>query len=81
MLTDRQIEVADHLLAGLDHAQIEARMQISGETLKGHLRDMRKRLDADGHQQLMGRLREMRRNPVDAMLERCRAAPRQWFTL
>jgi DNA-binding CsgD family transcriptional regulator len=79
MLTDRQIEVADHLLAGLDFARIQSRMGISAETLKAYLRDMRQRIGANGHAEMMGRLREMRRNPVDVMLERCRAEPRQWW--
>lgn len=79
MLTDRQLEVADHLLAGLDHARIQARMNISAETLKAYLRDMRQRLSAGGHSEMMGRLREMRRNPAEVMLERCRAEPRQWW--
>jgi DNA-binding CsgD family transcriptional regulator len=79
MLTDRQIEVADHLLAGLDFARIQSRMGISAETLKAYLRDMRQRLSAGGHAEMMGRLREMRRNPAEVMVERCRADPRQWF--
>jgi DNA-binding CsgD family transcriptional regulator len=79
MLTDRQIEVADHLLAGLDFARIQQRMGISPETLKAYLRDMRQRVSADGHQSMMGRLREMRRNPAEVMVERCRAEPRQWW--
>jgi DNA-binding CsgD family transcriptional regulator len=79
MLTDRQIEVADHLLAGLDFARIQARMGISHDTLTNTLRLMRLRLGVDGHQQMMGRLREMRRNPASAMVEKCRAEPRQWF--
>jgi DNA-binding CsgD family transcriptional regulator len=79
MLTDRQIEVADHLLAGLDNARIQQRMNISPETLKAYLRDMRQRISADGHQAMMARLREMRRNPAEVMVERCRAEPRQWW--
>ena len=81
MLTDRQIEVADHLLAGLDMPRIQARMGISHDTLVNTLRLMRLRLGVDGHQQLMGRLRELRRNPVGEMVERCRAEPRQWWTV
>lgn len=79
MLTDRQNEVADHLLAGLDHARIQAKMGITSETLKAYLRDMRQRISADGHQAMMARLREMRRNPAEVMIERCRAEPRQWW--
>ena len=79
MLTDRQIEVADHLLAGLDQTAIQQRMSISHETLKAYLRDMRQRIGATGHAEMMGRLREMRRNPAEVMIERCRADPRKWF--
>ena len=79
MLTDRQIEVADHLLAGLDQTAIQQRMSITHDTLKAYLRDMRQRIGAGGHAEMMGRLREMRRNPVDVMLERCRAEPRVWW--
>jgi DNA-binding CsgD family transcriptional regulator len=81
MLTDRQIEVADHLLAGLDNARIQQRMNISPETLKAYLRDMRQRISAGGHAEMMGRLREMRRNPVSATVEKCRAEPRTWWTV
>ncbi len=81
MLTDRQNEVADHLLAGLDNVRIQARMGISAETLKAYLRDMRQRVSADGHQALMGRLREMRRNPAEVMIERCRVEPREWWSV
>ena len=79
MLTDRQIEVADHLLAGLDFARIQQRMCISAETLKAYLRNIRPRISADGHQAMMASLREMRRNPAEVMVERCRAEPRQWW--
>jgi DNA-binding CsgD family transcriptional regulator len=81
MLTDRQLEVADHLLSGLTLAQIAQRMGISAGTLKTYLYDMRQRTSADGHQQLMGRLREIRRDPATEMVERCRAEPRAWWTV
>jgi DNA-binding CsgD family transcriptional regulator len=81
MLTDRQIEVADHLLAGLDFARIQQRMGITHDTLKAYLRDMRQRISADGHQAMMARLREMRRNPAEVMVERCRVEPRTWWTV
>lgn len=81
MLTDRQNEVADHLLAGLDNARIQQRMNITSETLVNTLRLMRRRLGVDGHQAMMGRLREMRRDPANAMVERCRVEPRQWWSV
>lgn len=81
MLTDRQLEVADHLLAGLDHGQILQRMSITHDTLVNTLRLMRLRLSADGHQAMMARLREMRRNPASTMIERCRVEPRQWWSV
>jgi DNA-binding CsgD family transcriptional regulator len=81
MLTDRQIEVADHLLAGLDNRRIEQQMNISPETLKAYLRDMRQRVSADGHSEMMGRLREMRRNPASEMVEKCRVEPRTWWSV
>jgi DNA-binding CsgD family transcriptional regulator len=81
MLTDRQIEVADHLLAGLDFARIQQRMGITHDTLTNTLRLMRLRLGVDGHQQMMGRLREMRRNPASEMVEKCRVEPRTWWSV
>jgi DNA-binding CsgD family transcriptional regulator len=79
VLTDRQLEVADHLLAGLDYARIRQRMGITHDTLTNTLRLMRLRLGVEGHQAMMGRLREMRRDPASAMVERCRVEPKQWW--
>ena len=79
MLTDKQKEIAGHLLAGLDNRRVVQRMGISNEALKADLHDMRLRLGVDGHQAMMGRLREMRRDPASAMVERCRIEPKQWW--
>lgn len=79
MLTPRQREIADLLLVGAERKRVIYTLGISDETLRAHLVDMRRRLDADSHDAMMKRLRVLMRNPIEIMREVCRAEPRQWW--
>jgi DNA-binding NarL/FixJ family response regulator len=80
-LTERQREIAELLLiTGSDRATVCSRLGMTDVTLRAHLREMRQRLGADTDAAMMARLRELNRDPVPMMLERCRAEPRRWWT-
>jgi DNA-binding NarL/FixJ family response regulator len=78
-LTDRQRDIADLLLAGMDRAGIAQRLAMTSQTLTTHLCEMRRRLGAENDRALLARLRHMTRHPVESQLERCRERPRAWW--
>lgn len=79
-LSDRQREIADLLLAGAERRVVRQRLGISGDSLRSHLSDIRAKLGVANDAAMMARLREWSRDPVPAVLERCRAEPREWWT-
>lgn len=78
VLTDRQREIAEYLLAGADQPSICARMQISPHNLRNTMMEMRHRLGVVNGPAMMARLRELNRNPADAAIEHCRRHPATW---
>lgn len=81
-LTDRQREIVELLLAtGTDRRVVAQRLGMSADVLRAHLTDIRKRLGVDTDAAMMARIREMNRDPVSVQLARCRAEPRQWYTV
>lgn len=79
MLTDRHRQIVSLLLAGSERVGVRSKLGISAEMLSAHLSEMRRRLGVDSHDAMMAALRQRTRNPADAMLDECRARPRQWY--
>jgi DNA-binding CsgD family transcriptional regulator len=80
-LTNRQQEIADLLMAGAEARSICQRLSIKPECLRAHLSDMRERLHVKTQAELTAVLRARTRNPLPAMLDACRRAPKQWWTV
>ncbi|WP_217634920.1 helix-turn-helix transcriptional regulator [Micromonospora pattaloongensis] len=58
-LSDRELEVADLVLAGLTYKQIGDRLFISAKTVEHHVARMRQRLGCANRGELLARLRDM----------------------
>lgn len=78
-LTDRQRQIAELLLAGCERRSVCERLGFARHTLRAHISDMRHRLGAADDAAMMRALREMTRDPLPVMLERCRERPRKWW--
>lgn len=59
ILSDRELEVGELILAGLTHKQIGERLFISAKTVEHHMARIRQRLGAGNRNELFGRLRSV----------------------
>jgi DNA-binding CsgD family transcriptional regulator len=59
ILSERELEVGQLILAGLTHKQIGERLYISHKTVEHHMSRIRQRLGVDNRNELFGRLRSL----------------------
>lgn len=64
ILSEREIEVGQLILAGLTHKQIGERLFISAKTVEHHMSRIRQRLGVVNRNELFGRLRSVIEEPV-----------------
>jgi len=53
-LSDREVEVLQHVADGLTNQQIGTKMEISGATVKSHLRRISEKVKVEGRAGLVG---------------------------
>ncbi|MGH3613156.1 MAG: LuxR C-terminal-related transcriptional regulator [Pseudonocardia sp.] len=66
VLTGRELEIGQLILAGLTHKQIGQRLFISAKTVEHHVARMRQRLGVGSRTELFGRLRVLLDEPLSA---------------
>lgn len=78
-LSERQMEIVKHLLAGMTNKEIADELCVSEDTIKGHLRHIMKRLDVRSRTGILSKIFQLFNEPSPPHLNLKRRAPKKTF--
>lgn len=78
-LSDRQMEIVKHLLAGLTNKEIAEELCVSEDTIKGHLRHIMKRLDVRSRTGILSKIFQLFNEPSSPPLNFNKRPPKKTY--